>query len=36
MVGGFDWNLIYKWKQIPQWEKDRLKNPSDPMKTPTM
>ena len=36
MVGGFDWNLIYKWKDIPKWEKDRLKNPCEPIRTPTM
>lgn len=36
MVGGFEWNLIYKWKNIPQVEKERLKNPCEPIRTPTM
>lgn len=36
MVGGFDWDLIYKWKEIPKWEKERLKNPCEPTRTPTM
>lgn len=36
MVGGFDWNLIYKWKEIPEWEKKRLDNSLSPIRTPTM
>lgn len=36
MVGGFDWNLIYKWKNIPEWEKKRLNNSCDPIRSPTM
>jgi polypeptide N-acetylgalactosaminyltransferase len=36
MVGGFDWNLIYKWIKIPDSEKKRMKNPSEPIKTATM
>lgn len=36
MVGGFDWNLIYKWKDIPDWEMKRRNNSCEPIKTPTM
>lgn len=36
MVGGFSWDLIYKWKEIPKWEKERLKDPCEPIRTPTM
>ncbi|CRL08211.1 CLUMA_CG020989, isoform A [Clunio marinus] len=33
---GFEWNLIYKWKNIPEWEKKRMNNPCEPIRTPTM
>lgn len=35
-VGGFDWKLIYKWKQIPEEEKKRQNNSCEPTRTPTM
>lgn len=36
MVGGFDWNLIYKWIDIPERVKAQMENPASPIKTATM
>lgn len=36
MVGGFDWNMIYKWIQIPDRVKNEMENPAAPIKTATM
>lgn len=35
-VTGFDWNLMFNWKAIPESEKKRRKNPNDPVYSPTM
>ena len=31
-IGGFDWDLVFNWKSIPQREKDRRKNHADPFR----
>lgn len=35
-VGGFDWNLLFKWHILPQSEKLRKKDPNEPTRSPTM
>ena len=35
-VGGFDWSMTYEWKPIPESEKIKHKDPSEPILTPTM
>lgn len=35
-VTGFDWNLMFNWKPIPESEKKRRKNPNEPVYSPTM
>ncbi|XP_002735140.1 polypeptide N-acetylgalactosaminyltransferase 13-like [Saccoglossus kowalevskii] len=36
-IGGFDWNIIFNWYNIPQSEKDRIGgDKSEPVRSPTM
>jgi polypeptide N-acetylgalactosaminyltransferase len=35
-VGGFNWNLIYTWHNIPEREWKRRKQITDPVRSPTM
>ena len=35
-VGGFSWNLQFSWHSVPKSEMERRKNPSEPMRTPTI
>jgi polypeptide N-acetylgalactosaminyltransferase len=35
-VTGFDWNLIFNWKQPPKSEHERRKDPNEPIVSPTM
>lgn len=35
-VGGFDWELIFDWVVLPEREKLRRKDPSEPIRSPTM
>lgn len=35
-VTGFDWNLMFNWKAIPESERKRRKNPNEPVYSPTM
>lgn len=35
-VTGFDWNLMFNWKPIPESEKKRRTNPNEPIYSPTM
>jgi polypeptide N-acetylgalactosaminyltransferase len=35
-VTGFDWNLIFNWKQPPKSEHERRGNPNEPIVSPTM
>lgn len=35
-IGGFDWGLIFRWDSIPEAEKIRKKDPSEPTRSPTM
>ena len=35
-VTGFDWNLMFNWKSIPESERLRRKNPNEPVYSPTM
>jgi polypeptide N-acetylgalactosaminyltransferase len=35
-IGGFDWKLIFRWIDIPNSEKTRRKDPSEPVRSPTM
>lgn len=35
-ITGFDWNMIFKWIQVPEFEKNRRKNPNEPIRSPTM
>lgn len=35
MVTGFDWNLMFNWKKIPDLERARRKNPTEPIRSPT-
>lgn len=35
-VGGFDWNLLFKWHAIPEREKKRRKHSSEPVWSPIM
>lgn len=35
LIGGFDWTLIYKWHKIPESERARRKDISEPVRTPT-
>lgn len=34
-VTGFDWNLMFNWKRIPDSERARRKNPNEPIRSPT-
>lgn len=36
MVTGFDWNMIFNWKSIPESERKRRRDPSEPVYSPTM
>lgn len=35
-VGGFDWNLQFNWHPVPDAERKRHKDPSEPVWSPTM
>ncbi|KAL7016776.1 hypothetical protein ACKWTF_010134 [Chironomus riparius] len=35
-VGGFDWNLQFNWHPVPESERKRHKDPSEPVFSPTM
>lgn len=35
-VGGFDWNLQFNWHPVPDSERKRHKDPSEPVWSPTM
>jgi polypeptide N-acetylgalactosaminyltransferase len=35
-VGGFDWNLQFNWHPVPEGERKRHKDPSEPVYSPTM
>ncbi|CAG7834739.1 unnamed protein product [Allacma fusca] len=35
-VGGFDWNLQFTWHAIPERERKKHENPSEPVASPTM
>ena len=35
-VGGFDWNLQFNWHPVPEAERKRHKDPSEPVWSPTM
>lgn len=35
-VGGFDWNLQFNWHPVPDWEKKKHKDNSEPVWSPTM
>jgi polypeptide N-acetylgalactosaminyltransferase len=35
-VGGFDWNLQFNWHPVPDLERKRHKDPSEPVNSPTM
>lgn len=35
-IGGFDWELIFDWFTVPESEKQRRKDPSEPARSPTM
>lgn len=35
-VTGFDWNLMFNWKQISESERKRRKDPNEPVYSPTM
>lgn len=35
-IGGFTWDLLFKWRPIPEREKQRRKHLSEPLFTPTM
>lgn len=35
-LGGFDWDLTFRWFNLPEREKQRKKNPWDPTQSPTM
>ena len=35
-VGGFSWDLIFNWHQIPEREKKRREHFSAPIRSPTM
>lgn len=35
-VGGFDWNLQFNWHPVPDIERKRHKDPSEPVFSPTM
>ena len=35
-VGGFDWNLQFNWHTIPERERKRRKQATDPLRSPTM
>lgn len=35
-ITGFDWNMIFKWINVPDFERKRRKNPNEPIRSPTM
>lgn len=35
-VGGFEWNMIYEWKTVPDFERIKHKDLSEPVWSPTM
>ncbi|XP_028134675.1 putative polypeptide N-acetylgalactosaminyltransferase 9 [Diabrotica virgifera virgifera] len=35
-VGGFDWNLVFTWHNVPPRENERRTDPAEPVYTPTM
>ena len=35
-IGGFDWELIFDWFMVPESEKKRRNDPSEPVRSPTM
>lgn len=34
-VTGFDWNLMFNWKRIPDFEVERRADPNEPVRSPT-
>lgn len=36
LVTGFDWNLMFNWKSVPEEEMKRRSNPNEPVNSPTM
>ena len=35
-VTGFNWDLMFNWREVPDFERKRMKNPNDPIRSPTM
>lgn len=35
-ITGFDWNMIFRWMPVPDFERRRRKNPNEPIRSPTM
>ncbi|CRL04953.1 CLUMA_CG018212, isoform A [Clunio marinus] len=35
-ITGFDWNMIFKWIEVPEFELKRRKDPNEPINSPTM
>ena len=35
-IGGFEWNMIYEWKSVPDFERIKHKDLSEPVWSPTM
>ncbi|XP_042333123.1 polypeptide N-acetylgalactosaminyltransferase 4-like [Sceloporus undulatus] len=36
MIGGFDWRLTFQWHSVPDYERQRRKSKTDPIRSPTM